>query len=212
MRKLQPSPVIIGQTFGRVTILQDLGVEKNRRHVLGHCSCGTEKKFNYRSLKDGTSKSCGCYNREVHKALRNRLTHGLSKHPIFKLWCGMKRRCYNVKEKSYPDYGGRGILVCDEWLSDFTTFYKWALANGYAKGLQIDRRENDKGYSPDNCRFVTQTINQRNTRASVYLEYNGEKRTLAEWGEVLGMDKRIIWQRINRDGMSIEKALTKKAA
>jgi hypothetical protein len=96
------------------------------------------------------------------------------------LWYGIMDRCYNEKSANYHNYGGRGIKVCDEWL-DMNVFREWVYANGIAKGLQIDRIDSNKGYSPDNCRFITCMDNQRNRRNNVLLTAFGETKCLAEW-------------------------------
>ena len=90
--------------------------------------------------------------------------HGLTKHPLYRKWGEIKTRCYNQNREDYVHYAGRGITVCDEWLNDPVAFIEWSLANGWQKGLYIDRIDNDKGYSPDNCRFVNNRTNCQNTR------------------------------------------------
>ena len=90
--------------------------------------------------------------------------HGLSKDPLYSRWKTMKQRCYNPKCKSYKNYGGRGIQVCQEWKNDFLAFYNWAINNGYQKELEIDRKDNDGNYTPENCRFVTRSKNNKNRR------------------------------------------------
>ena len=91
-------------------------------------------------------------------------THGLTCHKVYTVWCCLKSRCYNKNEKSYHDYGGRGIEVCKEWIKDFKSFYDWSMSNEWEEGLQIDRIDNDKGYEPSNCRFVSQLFNANNKR------------------------------------------------
>lgn len=103
---------------------------------------------------------------------------------LYTAWQGMKKRCNCPSMKSYKDYGGRGISVCQEWL-DYTVFKAWALANGYAPGLEIDRRENDGNYEPRNCRFVTHKINAGNKRDSVLITVNGRTECMAEWSRLL---------------------------
>lgn len=95
---------------------------------------------------------------------KNFSTHGLSGTRIYGVYKGIKRRCFNENDPSYKNYGGRGITICEEWLNDFRVFYDWCLTNGYSKGLDIDREDNDGDYTPDNCRFVTRKVNGRNTR------------------------------------------------
>jgi hypothetical protein len=89
--------------------------------------------------------------------------HGMSETKICRLWYEMKRRCYNKKRKCYSVYGGRGITICEEW-KEFLSFYNWAIMNGYKEGLQIDRIDNNGNYQPDNCRFVTMSVNCQNRR------------------------------------------------
>jgi hypothetical protein len=95
-----------------------------------------------------------------------RVNHGLSRHPIYIKWLGMKARCYNPNEAGFCNYGGRGIYVCEEWKNSPLTFFDWALENGWRDGLEIDRIDNDGPYSPDNCRFATRHENNQNSRAT----------------------------------------------
>ncbi len=90
------------------------------------------------------------------------IRHGLKHHPLYQVWANMKQRCHNERHIQYPEYGGRSIGVCQEWQNDFLFFYDWAIENGWAEGLEIDRKDNDGNYSPDNCRFVTRRINAVN--------------------------------------------------
>lgn len=121
----------------------------------------------------------------------------LSTHSLIKrTYSNMINRCYNKKNISYKDYGGRGIFVCDEWMKDFNSFEKWALANGWDKGLDLDRRNNNKGYSPDNCRFVTRIVNANNRRNSIKINYQGKMRTFSEISELTGLKSATIRSRI----------------
>lgn len=96
------------------------------------------------------------------------IKHGYAKrrkrHLLYNVWGSMKQRCLNKDDPAYDNYGGRGITVCNEWLSDSGAFINWCLNNGWAEGLELDRRENDGGYSPSNCRFITHAINIKNQR------------------------------------------------
>ena len=92
------------------------------------------------------------------------MKHGLYQHPLYKIWSAIQQRCCNPKMIRYKDWGGRGIKLCGEWLHNPEMFIKWALENGYKKGLQIDRINNDGNYTPDNCRFVTPAENMHNKR------------------------------------------------
>lgn len=127
--------------------------------------------------------------------------HGLQKHPLYAIHSEMRARCNRESHPRYKDYGGRGIKVCDEWNS-FLTFYTWAVENGWELGLEIDRKDNDGWYSPDNCRIVPQEINARNTRRCRQIEYNGKTQTLAEWARELNLNYFMLLTRIHKHQMS----------
>ena len=155
------------ERFGRLTIIEEIEPyitpkRKKHRQFLCRCDCGVETSVSLKSLRHGHTKSCGCLKKDIQR--ERRTTHGLSKHPLFWLWHYMKSRCENPNNTSYLHYGGRGITVCKEWKNDVEAFVEWATVNGWKKGLLIDRRDNDKGYSPDNCRFVDSGLSVRNRR------------------------------------------------
>lgn len=111
-------------------------------------------------------------------------THGMSKSRIYQIWECMKRRCYSKNFDHYDRYGGRGITVCDDWKNNFKQFYDWAIQNGYKENLTIDRINNDKGYYPENCRWITGKEQHRNKENTRYLTYNGITRPCSEWDEI----------------------------
>lgn len=121
-------------------------------------------------------------------------------------WRSMKHRCNNPNAHYYKYYGGRGIKVCDEWLNNFDSFYEWAINNGFSKELSIDRKNNDKGYSPDNCRWVTEKIQKRNTSRANLVEYKGESWPLADLCEKFDFPYSVMYQRL-RKGMPFEAAI-----
>lgn len=138
------------------------------------------------------------------------IIHGESGNLLYSKWNSMNQRCYNKKHKRYKDWGYRGIKVCDEWKNDIHSFFTWALANGYQKGLQIDRIDNDGDYKPSNCRFVTRKENGRNKRNNVLLTYNGETRCFTDWCEKIGIGIKSLKYRIKSWGL--ERALSTPVA
>jgi hypothetical protein len=135
----------------------------NKKHyVIAECTlCGNKYEVYEYNIK--TNKSTKCYkcSAEQRSETTNLRTHGLSKkyRKLYNVWCGIKRRCYNKNQKSFKDYGARGIKMCDVWKNDFSKFCEWALKNGYKEGLEIDRIDNDGNYEPNNCRWITKKEN-----------------------------------------------------
>lgn len=124
--------------------------------------------------------------------------HGKCGTRLYNIWFLMRQRCNNPKASHYKRYGGRGIKVCDEWSNDFPSFEAWALANGYADNLTLDRINNNGNYEPSNCRWTdipTQMVNRHNTR---WETINGETHTLKEWAEISGINLRTIQSRYDR--------------
>ena len=155
---------LAGQIFGRLTVETYAGEQKNRHYWRCLCVCGVERVVRGDSLKSGATGSCGCLRDERTSAANT--THGKSQAPEYLIHKNMKSRCYNEKDKRYPDYGGRGITVCDRWLSSFGSFYT-DMGDRPAAALSIDRIDNDGDYEPGNCRWATsseQNINKRTPR------------------------------------------------
>lgn len=155
---------LIGNRYGRLTVVAYAPDYISRGHhwtnCVCRCDCGATHIARASSLKSGAVKSCGCLNREKVKV--NTLKHGFAhKDPLYTVWKGMRERCTNPKQPHWHRYGGRGITVCAEW-DDFMAFREWALAHGWRPRLTIDRIDNDKGYSPGNCRIVTNKENCQN--------------------------------------------------
>jgi hypothetical protein len=123
------------------------------------------------------------------------------------MYRNMVNRCYDPKNHRYTDYGGRGIAVCREWLNNRYKFYEWCLENGIQKHLQIDRRDNDGNYSPDNCKFSTRIEQASNTRKSVLLTWRTQTMTVSQWARTLKVKPQALQHRIDR-GWSVERVFT----
>lgn len=152
-----------GQRYGRLVVLERAYTDKdNFIRWKCQCDCGNICYVRGYPMRTGATRSCGCLEKEnIINFHLNNITHGYSKLPVYKIWKSMRKRCYSVSDKRYHRYGGRGIKICDEWQSA-KAFVEWAFANGYRKGLSIDRIDNDGDYCPSNCRWVTITENNRN--------------------------------------------------
>ena len=133
-------------------------------------------------------------------------THGMENSRIYRVWCSMKSRCYNENNPSFPHYGGRGIVLCNDWKNDFVAFNQWAMNNGYQDGLTIDRIDNNKGYFPENCRWVTQKIQNRNYSRNHLLTYNGETMCLADMAKKYGINRATLSLRL-KNGIPLKDAL-----
>ena len=156
---------ITGQRFGRLVVLRRSAPKKGYHGAMWEClcDCGTVTIANGQNLKRGNTTSCGCYGRE--KRTDSVRTHGESGTRLHCIWKAMHTRCYNPNFFAYKHYGGRGIGICSEWAEDFQAFYDWAMSNGYEDNLTIDRINSNGNYSPDNCRWVTMTEQNKNKRA-----------------------------------------------
>jgi hypothetical protein len=152
---------IVGQKFGRLTILRKVKSNKYRQaRCECECDCGNKVIVLIYNLKNKKTKSCGCLQKEE---VKKRFTkHGMKKYPLYDVWSGMRKRCCNPRHAKFKIYGARGIKICDEWINNPEIFIEWALSNGWEKGLQIDRIDNDGDYEPNNCRFVTARENNSN--------------------------------------------------
>ncbi len=190
---------IIGLRFGKWTVVERAGRSKDG-HVtwLCRCDCGETRFICRNDLKRGNTRQCKKCSTTTHGFFRLDIGKRLVKARDH-----MIERCYSKKYKGYHNYGGRGILVCKEWLDSPQSFYEWAVANGYKDNLTLDRIDNDKGYSPDNCRWVTAKEQARNTSRNVIVEYEGRRMCLAELAEVTGIKYSRLQNNIKR-GYSVE--------
>jgi hypothetical protein len=193
--------ILIGKKFGRLTILKDLGnpnVNKSRRIILAVCECGVIKTYQLANLmkKTAPTKSCGCH--FVEMSVKANTTHGGSHHPLYNVWSGMKKRCLKIANKDYHNYGGRGVVVCKEWLNGFSSFYNWAI-DKWKPGLQLDKDKLGNGllYSPETCCFISRDDNNRLKRNSICVEYDGVRKTISEWSKETGISAAVMFSRRN---------------
>lgn len=176
---------LTGEKIGKLTVIKrvDNIIQKNGKSVirwLCQCECGNTKIVRGDLLGRSTN-SCGCLRSELNK--KEKTKDPVKPKRLYRIWCGMKTRCYNIKSEAYENYGNRGIQVCEEWINNFRNFEKWALNNGYQENLTIDRIDNDDDYKPFNCRWITRKEQNRNKRNNIYITYNDEKILLKDFAK-----------------------------
>ena len=201
---------LTGQRFGELTVISFSHIDyRHHARWLCLCSCGCGTVVETSHLKSGHTTTCGHANITLVK--RKEGYFPARDHPrLYAVWCTMKARCSNANSTSYKDYGGRGICVCEEWMS-FASFCEWALANGYDEKAEtgkctLDRIDVDGNYSPNNCRFVDAQTQMNNKTNNRYATINGETDTMANWIRRLGLKRGTVMQRLSR-GYTPEEAL-----
>lgn len=196
---------LTGQKFNRLRVIELSGKNKQSRYKwLCKCDCGNEVIVNGTHLSSKHTQSCGCFQKE--RASKTSIRHNMRFTSEYNIWCKMKERCYSKNSTGYKYWGGRGIKVCEEWENSFINFYKDM--GDRPKEMSIDRIDNNKGYSKENCRWATRRQQARNTRRNRMLTYMGETKCLAEWAEKLNLKPATIFMRLRR-GWNIEKAFNK---
>ena len=197
---------LIGYKFGRLVVLQWQGKNKQGNNTwLCECECGNKVVVRTADLNNGHTKSCGCLSKDSFRAVITK--HEKRNTRLYSVWANMRTRCNNPSAERFDQYGGRGITICKEW-ERFETFYDWAMANGYSNDLSIDRIDNSKGYSPNNCRWASSAEQNSNTRRNHLITSDGKTQTMTQWAEEIGIPARTLESRLNRSHWSIERALT----
>ncbi len=194
--------VAIGDTFERLTILA-IGKKPGsyRYQAICQCVCGSPRKvIRLDGIISGAVISCGCVQKERSSS------HSLTSHPLYGTWRKMIERCENPENKSYPNYGGRGITVCERWhqVENFVS----DMQDSYSPGLTIERVDNNQGYFPDNCTWATKAEQADNRRTGHKVTFNGKTQSILKWSKELNLNYGTLWTRIAIWGWSPEKALT----
>lgn len=198
-----------GQKFNRLVVISIEPKERlKEREWLCLCDCGNKIIVKAARLKNGHTKSCGCWNRQHAKEMgRSNAIHGLSATKLYSVWNGMVTRCERVNSKYYPHYGGRGIKICERWRKDFLAFVA-DMGPSYQRGLTLERIDFDGDYSPENCRWATLIEQARNKRDTFWVEYKGKRMSLPDAVEKYStVSYKTVADRIRRYGWSVEQAL-----
>lgn len=200
-------PYKSGDIYNNLILTGKSFINKGHTMVEYICVCGKLTYTRLSSLISTNTKSCGCLKGIL--VANSQTKHGIHDHPLYDIWHGLKQRCYNKNKREYPDYGGRGILMCNEWLKNPKSFYDWAISKGWVNGLTVERANNYGHYSPDNCTLATMYEQSRNRRGNVILTAFGETKIATDWAKdercKIGVDG--LWYRI-RNGWEAEAAIS----
>lgn len=185
----------IGERFGQLEIVGSSESNRHGKRWVCKCDCGKTVTVNQSNLRSGGCQTCGC----------SKLKHGYSDRPVWLSWKGMIARCCNPNDPEFANYGGRGITVCERWRNDFKAFLDDM--GDRPEGKTLDRKDNNAGYSPENCRWATPKEQGRNTRCSRLITWNGRTQCVVEWAEEIGISPPRVYQRLEA-GWTVERALT----
>lgn len=204
---------LTGCRFGRLYVIcrhkDDYITPSTQKHTsrwVCQCGCGNTTIVTLNQLRSGRTQSCGCLQKE--RASKANSKHGGRKDRLHMVWTNMKNRCYNPNYSEYACYGGRGITVCEEW-KEYPEFKEWAISSGYDDSLErgvltLDRIDINKGYSPDNCRFVTMSVQANNKQNNIRYEMDGTEMTLADWAKQLNIEYNYLYYRVRTKGIPLK--------
>jgi hypothetical protein len=190
-----------GKVFGRLTAVTRVASKRQPTQYICQCSCGNAITVRGSALPSGNTTSCGCLQKERVREVHTK--HGMTGVPEYEVWKSMWARCTNPKDKRYHLYKDR--TPPESW-KDFSVFYE-AVGSRPSVDHSLDRIDNSQPYGPDNCQWTTSDVQQNNTSANVWLEHNGERRTVSQWAHLVGLNPGTLHGRLRR-GWSVEKALS----
>lgn len=201
---------LIHKRFGRLTVIRQDGYHnypngKRKSQWLCRCDCGNYITVVISDLTSRHTQSCGCLRKDITASLKR--SHNQSKSRLYRIWRGMKSRCYNAKQDNYQYYGMQNIGICDEWRCDFNSFYQWAIRNDYNDTLTLDRIDVARGYEPSNCRWVSTEIQALNRTDNRKIAFCDKSQTLKEWSKEMDIPYSCLIYRLNH-GWSVADALT----
>jgi hypothetical protein len=183
---------LIGERFGKLVVIEfsETRKEKGRykAYWLSQCDCGNQVVVQSIRLRRGQTKSCGCLSGEKH---------GMKGTSEYASWTSMKNRCLNINSDSYQNYGGRGITIWTPWINSFECFLYW-MGDKPSIEFSIDRINNNGPYAPWNCRWANAETQANNRKNNVFIEYNGNKKTIAQWAHYFDISVSTFWDRLNR--------------
>lgn len=207
------TPDNIGRKYGKMTVIGiEHQISSNGKYKYAwrcRCDCGNERIVAPAKLKSGHTKSCGCgkIDRIKDDARFDRTTHGGRHERLYHIWRGIKVRCHSEVSKDYSRYGGRGIIVCDEWRNSYAAFRDWAFSHGYDDTLTIERKDVNGNYCPENCCWIPLEDQSKNKTTSHWVEYNGERHIVSDWARIYGLKDATLHNRL-RLGWSMERAIS----
>lgn len=193
---------LTGKIYGKLTVLSYSHSDKSNQSMwLCQCDCGKTTTARATSLTSGRLKSCGCYNKESHTK------HGASNTKEYQTWIRIKDRCLNPNNKSYKDYGGRGITICSKWIGSFETFLE-EVGVAPSKYHSIDRIDNEGSYAKDNVRWALINTQANNKRTTKLVTYMNKTQSLSEWALELGVPRDRLYQRLYKYNWTVDEAFT----
>jgi len=194
---------LTGQKFGRLIVIERTLNQGIQTSWLCQCSCGQQTIVKGNNLKNGHTRSCGCLYRESRRNNRYGYKHGYSNSHTYNTWHLMLQRCNNLMHTAYKNYGGRGIRVCEAWLK-FENFLQDM--GERPEGMSLDRIDNDGDYCKENCRWITQGEQMRNTRRNITITIDNVTKCLKEWCEFYQLSYHKVYDRLYH-GWTPEEAL-----